>query len=55
MNKIFMIGGAVVGFIIFVLILHSILNSMGIDTCLYNCEYKNDVIGGTFVNGKRVD
>jgi len=50
-------GLGVVGIIIILLVILQLLDSMGIDTCVYDCgAHKGDIIGEnrTYVNGKLV-
>ena len=57
MNKILKYGLGFVGIIIILLVILQQLDSMGIDTCVYDCEKKRgDIIGEkrTYVNGKLV-
>jgi hypothetical protein len=57
MNKILKYGLGFVGIIIILLVILQILDSMGIDTCVYDCGGHHGAIGvenRTYVNGKLV-
>ena len=57
MNKRLKYGLGFVGIIITLLVILQLLDSMGIDTCVYDCGgHKGDIIGENrkYVNGKLV-
>ena len=57
MNNYLKYIGYIVGSIIGFLILMQVLDSIGIDTCIYDCEYNNKTEVNTvhnYVNGKKI-
>jgi hypothetical protein len=56
MNKILKYTGLFIGLIVIFLIIMQLLDSMGVNTCIYDCEEKPSTYGkvNNYFNGKLI-